>query len=198
VLAAWAGLICWLDHHEGAGTWFGALFTFAAVATAFVVQYFSVRAAFAVQARQLEHDRLEDQRRRARINVAVFDQIVVAHKLCEEARDLVQMVETVKVDEAWRVIGTMDTVRRVLRHYLTASIPLPELVALATSAEQRLFEGRAAMHHYVDTASPGFDQSQSARWTLQSVVDRIRRTLPEVGQAQAKVDKQRALLASDD
>lgn len=177
---------------EAIGVWAGALATFLAFVTA-----------FALQRRQFSEERRRERVRRAMVDVAVFDATLAANKLCDDARSSIQMVEKVDPTKVWEFIGKFNSRRRVLRHYLDAPIPLPELVGLATWAEQRMWEAVAAMRLLQKEPEPGTAEKQDAereahlaqaRNQLQTVVDRARQNDPTMHDVKPKVDAERAIL----
>ncbi len=135
--------------------------------------------------------------------MAVFDAILAANELCEEARGSIQMIAKVDQAKVWEFIGKFDSTRRVLRHYLSAPIPLPELVGLATWAEQRMYEAVAAMRVLQKKPEPGSAEQQDAesqtylvqaRNQLQTVVNRVRQNDPAMHKVKPKVDAERAIV----
>jgi hypothetical protein len=174
---------CWLDQHEGAAVWLGALATFLAVVAAFVVQN-----------RQIRNDRNAEARRKAEINVALMDAINEACDLVEGVLyGLIHMHE-LRTDKVWQSIVAMDANRRVLKHYLLAPIPLPGLVTLATGARLRLYEARATLVRLIGPSVPGSNPSDEAINTMRSIVFRLRLTIEELNTARENVAKDRRFL----
>ena len=92
---------------EAVGVCLGAVATFGAVFTALWLQRRQFKEEQTLQRRQFNEERRREAMRRASVNVAVYDAVVAAHKLCEDARSSIEMIVNVKVEEVWETIRSL-------------------------------------------------------------------------------------------